>query len=338
MAKRQRFLTESEISKIMNEPDSELSSDESINSLCFTDSNDSEMTEEYDVNDPINAPRVSEWNSNISDLPNLNFSSDCGAKINSSNPLEKEVDYFNLFFSQDIIDLIVEQTNKFAAFELEKDAQKPSTSSAKSKSFANITINELRVFFALVLLMSIIRKPSIKLYFSTNPMFATPFFNNVMARNRFLAILRYLHFSDTGSKKFEKVKPVIDLLIQKFKCLYVPERNISVDESLLAWKGRLGFRQYIPSKRARYGIKIYKLCESSTGYIWNALVGKDTEMSETTGLYGERVVKSLMSGLLGKGYNLYLDRFFVSPDLAAHLLSNATNVCGTVNRFRRGMP
>lgn len=147
MAKRQRFLTESEISKIMNEPDTELSSDESINSLCFTDSNYSEMAEEYDVNDPINAPRVSEWNSNISDLPNLNFSSDCGAKINSSNPLEKEVDYFNLFFSQDIIDLIVEQTNKFAAFELEKDAQKPSTSSAKSKSFANITINELRVFF-----------------------------------------------------------------------------------------------------------------------------------------------------------------------------------------------
>lgn len=110
-------------------------------------------------------------------------------------------------------------------------------------------------------------------------------------------------------KKFGKVKHVIDLSIKKFKCLYIPERNISVDENLLPWKGRLGFRQYIPSKRARYGIKIYKLCESSTGYIWNALVytGKDTEMSETTGLYGECAVKTLISDLLGKGYNLYLD-------------------------------
>lgn len=106
----------------MNEPDSQLNLDESISSLCFTDSSDLEMTEVYDVNDPISVPRVLEWNSNISDLPNLNFSSDCGVKINNSNPLEKEVDYFNLFFSQDIINLIVQQTNKFAAFELEKDA------------------------------------------------------------------------------------------------------------------------------------------------------------------------------------------------------------------------
>lgn len=86
-------------------------------------------------------------------------------------------------------------------------------------------------------------------------------------------------------------------------------------------------------------LKIYKLCESSTGYIWNALMytGKDTEMSERIGLYGERAEKSLMSDLLGKGYNLYLDRFFVSPDLVVYLLSNATNICETVNRFRRGM-
>lgn len=59
----------------------------------------------------------------ISDLPNLNFSSDCGVKVNSSYPLEKEVDYFSLFLSQDIIDLTVDETNKFAALELEKNAQ-----------------------------------------------------------------------------------------------------------------------------------------------------------------------------------------------------------------------
>lgn len=112
-----------------------------------------------------------------------------------------------------------------------------------------------------------------------------------------------------------------------------------MDESLLAWKWRSGFRQYIPSKRARYWIKIYNLSESSTGYVWNVLVytGKDTEMSEITDLYGERAVKTLMSDLFGKGYNLYLDWFFASPHLASHLLSNATNACGTVNGFRKEM-
>lgn len=60
----------------------------------------------YDINDPINALRVSEWNTNISNLPNLNFSSDWVVKLNSSN----------LSFSQDIIDLIFHQTNEFAVF------------------------------------------------------------------------------------------------------------------------------------------------------------------------------------------------------------------------------
>ncbi|PIO09390.1 hypothetical protein AB205_0104030, partial [Aquarana catesbeiana] len=56
---------------------------------------------------------------------------------------------------------------------------------------------------------------------------------------------------------------------------YVPERDVSVDESLMAYKGRLSWIQYIASKRAQFGIKSYMLCESSTGYIWNSVIYTD---------------------------------------------------------------
>ncbi|GBO32852.1 PiggyBac transposable element-derived protein 4 [Araneus ventricosus] len=58
---------------------------------------------------------------------------------------------------------------------------------------------------------------------------------------------------------------------------YVQEKDVSVDESLLLYKGRLGYKQYLPKKTARFGIKFYQLCESSSGYIWNRLIytGKD---------------------------------------------------------------
>lgn len=88
----------------MNESDSDLNSDGSMNSLCFSDSSNSELMEVYDIENTVDAPRVSGWNINISDLPNLNFSSDCGVKLNSCKFLEKELDYFNLYFSQYIID------------------------------------------------------------------------------------------------------------------------------------------------------------------------------------------------------------------------------------------
>jgi len=42
---------------------------------------------------------------------------------------------------------------------------------------------------------------------------------------------------------------------------------LAVDEVNVKFKGRVIFRQYIPKKRKRFGIKIYKLCDES-GYIY----------------------------------------------------------------------
>ncbi|EFN71302.1 PiggyBac transposable element-derived protein 4, partial [Camponotus floridanus] len=50
--------------------------------------------------------------------------------------------------------------------------------------------------------------------------------------------------------------------------LYIhSERNICIDESLLLWKERLSWKQYILSKRNRFGIKFFALCKNKTGYI-----------------------------------------------------------------------
>lgn len=60
--KKSEVFRESEITKIVNGPDSDLSSDESVNNLCFSDCSNSEVVEVYDINDPVNVLRVSEWN------------------------------------------------------------------------------------------------------------------------------------------------------------------------------------------------------------------------------------------------------------------------------------
>ena len=69
--------------------------------------------------------------------------------------------------------------------------------------------------------------------------------------------------------------------MENFKTAYVPGRELSVDEELLKWRGRLSFRQYIPSKRARFGMKSFFLW-GSNGYLHNVLVytGKRTQLNE----------------------------------------------------------
>jgi hypothetical protein len=40
----------------------------------------------------------------------------------------------------------------------------------------------------------------------------------------------------------------MDILLQKSKQEYSPRRETSVDEAMIAFTGRLGFKQYVPLK------------------------------------------------------------------------------------------
>lgn len=53
----------------------------------------------------------------------------------------------------------------------------------------------------------------------------------------------------------------------KFHIQYNLHQNISLDESLLQWKGWLEMYQLIPYKAATVGIKTYEICASQTGYL-----------------------------------------------------------------------
>jgi Transposase IS4/DDE_Tnp_1-like zinc-ribbon len=131
-------------------------------------------------------------------------------------------------------------------------------------------------------------------------------------------------------------------LINNFQRVYVPDREISIDESLLKYKGRLSWKQYIASKRARFGVKFFTLCESKSGYIWNSIIytGKDTLIDNKYAQYGLSTssVLSLVDPLLDKGYCVVMDNFYSSPELFNVLLSRSTDAYGTVRPNRKGMP
>ena len=53
--------------------------------------------------------------------------------------------------------------------------------------------------------------------------------------------------------------------------MYNPTEHLAADELIVLYKGRVVFRQYIPNKHKRFGIKIYKLCDS-LGYTYDMSV------------------------------------------------------------------
>ncbi len=104
--------------------------------------------------------------------------------------------------------------------------------------------------------------------------FQTPIFSQTMSRNRFQLIQKYRHFSDNNAAginedRLYKIRTILDIVVNNFRTNYVPDRDISLDEGMLAWRGHLRFHVYNPGKITTYGILVRMVCESSTGYICN---------------------------------------------------------------------
>ena len=75
-----------------------------------------------------------------------------------------------------------------------------------------------------------------------------------------------------------KIRDLFEILNATFSIFYNPSENLSVDEVIVPFKGRVIFKQYIPKKRKVFGIKIFKLCDL-TGYTYDMKVylGKDRQ-------------------------------------------------------------
>ena len=67
--------------------------------------------------------------------------------------------------------------------------------------------------------------------------------------------------------KTTKIKPIFEYFVSRFQKLFTPYRDISIDEPMLLWKGRLSWKQYIPRKRSSFGLKSFVLCAAKTGYV-----------------------------------------------------------------------
>ena len=190
--------------------------------------------------------------------------------------------------------------------------------------------------------MGLNSRPTFASYWSTDVLYKN-LVSGVISRNRFEMLLRMIHFSDreneTTGDKLYKIKPVLDIMNNSFQLSYMVGRKMVIDESMIPWRGRLKFRQYIPTKSHKYGIKIFKLCSPNV-YTWKfeMYTGRQEE-NRAAGLgVGESVVLKLTEKLLDEGRILYTDNFYTSCPLARILLNRNTHLVGTLRRTRKYLP
>ncbi|XP_062339666.1 piggyBac transposable element-derived protein 4-like [Osmerus eperlanus] len=120
--------------------------------------------------------------------------------------------------------------------------------------------------------------------------------------------------------------------VERLPRLYDPGPEVTVNEQLLAFRGRCPFKQYMPSKPAKYGIKSWVACDAKSSYAWKMQVYTGNQMDGVPERnQGMRVVLDVTEGL--KDRNVTCDNFFTSYELGRELMAtrNMTMV-GTMRK------
>ncbi|XP_063433722.1 piggyBac transposable element-derived protein 4-like [Mytilus trossulus] len=200
--------------------------------------------------------------------------------------------------------------------------------------------------------MGIVRKPSYASYWENgnkNVLTCTPNFSQIMSRNRFQEILRFLHCNDNdlavergqaGYDPLHKVANIIEFFNRTFEENYRLSQNVCIDERMIGFKGRHFLNQYIANKKAhRWGVKAWVLAESGSGYTHQVELykGKSNAPRHPDG-QGYKVVMDLMRPHFGNQHHLTIDSWFTSPKLVHDLRNRGTYCTGTVIATRKGMP
>ena len=168
-----------------------------------------------------------------------------------------------------------------------------------------------------------------------------------MTQERFVHILHFLHFADNSQRPNEgeeydqlwKLTTIFDTVNEVYTKFYNPLEYLAVDELIVKFKGRVIFRQYIPKKRKRFGIKIYKLCDES-GYTYDMSVylGRDSHPATDDMTATHATVRHLTCRVESLGQRIFTDNFFSSPRHFDDLDRRKINPCGTVWPNRKDMP
>lgn len=311
----------------------------------------SENQEALVVNEPID-DGWREWNENDDLFTEHNYSLDSGYKPPAGDKPENEIEFFQLFFTDQLLEEIIKETNRFAKEKIA--ANTPLQKKSVWWSWQDITLTEFKAFIGVVINMGIHHKPEIDDYFTPDWIDSQPFFKSVFSRDRFKQIFWSLHLNPppTGRvigamSRSAKVRNVVLYLDKKYREYFIPNNKVSIDESTVGFKGRVVFKVYNKDKPTKWGIKIFVASDSITGYICaiEPYLGKGTTDNMVRPDLGvtSRVVLHLVQKMKDdygsvEGMHVFTDRLYTNLDVAEALLNQKVHLTGTIMRNRRGLP
>ncbi|KAL4082635.1 hypothetical protein QTP88_029696 [Uroleucon formosanum] len=266
-----------------------------------------------------------DFDDRVSEFPNPNY----GHLFNMTS-----LELFELFFTNYIIDLLIEETKKYSSF--------------KNCLDQNITSDEIKCFIGILILSGYNQLPSKRNYWEQEQDVQNILVSNSMRGDKFFQIMKFIHCADNNEIKIDDKTWKLRNLMKKIqtRCIenFVPVQNINYDESMIKYFGRHSCKQFIQGKPIRFGYKMWCL-NSSDGYLINfdiyqgKLPGGKTTYENVFGKCTAPLIyflENLSPEKRKLSYRIFCDNLFTSANLLSFLRDRGYSGTGTVRENRLG--
>jgi hypothetical protein len=239
-------------------------------------------------------------------------------------------DYFTQFFDNDVMDMLVTNTNSFGSRTLPND-------------WIDTDINELYLFFAVIMYMGLIKLNQRRDYWA-DPLINQSFVNERMTYSRFTELIKCIHVKDlvlddrelekmNNKDPFWSIKPLERKIAEKCRNLFNPEQFISIDEQCLPFKGRHKAKQYNKNKPNKWHLKLYCMNCSKTGYLLNFYFYRGSREKRPVNITSSnypawKLTKN--NNYHNKQHILITDNYFTSSTSINNMLQRQIHTIGTM--------
>lgn len=264
-----------------------------------------------------------------------------GSKSFAKNA-KTEIECLNLLLDETIIRTITTCTNIYIdeiriRFDRDRDAR-------------NTNEREIRAFIGILYIIGVLRSSRKNLHkiWDNRKGSGIEMCYLAMSEKRMRFLLRCVRFDDFRDRgqrrdidKLAPIREVFEYFLVNIQKCFIASEFLTVDEQLLAFRGRCSFRQYIPNKPARYGIKMWALVDVKTSYTFNleTYVGTQPEGPYRCSNSGEQVVLRIVEPVAKTNRNITGDNWFTSIPLVKKLLTEKKlTYVGTVRKNKAEIP
>ncbi|KAM3601541.1 uncharacterized protein V6R79_014643 [Siganus canaliculatus] len=242
----------------------------------------------------------------------------------------KVVESFDLFFTSKMVKLVTDYSNLHGRRTVTQ--------------WKDVDVTTMRAYIGLLLLAGVYQSHGEASHSLWDAVTGRHIFRATMSAKTFIMMNHILRFDDRLSRsrrqrvdKLAAVREIWDFFTEQLPLMYNPGEDVCVDEQLVRYRGRCPFRQYMPKKPARYGIKMWVTCDVKTSYAWRVAIYTGRAADEPAERkQGRRVVLEMTDGL--RGVTVTCDNFFSSFGLTEELLRKKIYLVGTIRKNRPELP